>query len=877
MSEQSVLDKKALLANENAAARNYWKRRLESYTPAEYLECRPGDNTAAGTAATSCCKLKVTPQLSNALQRMASSPKAMHIVLLSATGCFLQKLTDENEIMLYTPVHEQVSGEYVIPFRMQFLEQQNFRQFIISVKENLLSDFSYASFPVEKITAVNPGVTVTMQSVGMMMEGIQHRNVFEKSPPGILFVFSKQEELVMTIEYATGYYEAGYIRSLGNLFLRFTERLLTGIDQPLSQMKLVEQSDLPVMLEALPADEKQLVLHGFNHTDAPYPSGGNIISLFEQQAAKTPRQKAFQFGGFSMTYGELDTASGQFAAYLKEVRQVNVGNLIGVLLEREEYLIPVIYGILKAGCAYVPMDPHYPSARIQDILDDSGMQHIVTRGKHIPQDILFNGWLNLDDSLEEILLQQKRKETVSGNDLAYIIYTSGSTGKPKGVMIEHHSVVNRLLWMQKLHPLGSSDVIMQKTPVVFDVSVWELFWWSFTGSSLYLLPPGAEKDAGLMLEVIEKEKITTMHFVPSMLGIFLGEVESKFNLTKYGSLRYVFASGEALQPAHAELFEKLLWRWNRTALINLYGPTEATVDVSYYACNFNEPVPAIIPIGRPIDNTRLYIVDRWGCPVGIGVSGELCIAGVCLARGYLNNKELTDVKFIESALLGERVYHTGDLARWVQDGNIIFLGRIDNQVKLRGLRIELSEIEYRLSGYEGVRDCAVLLKEKNGEPYLVGYYVSAAAFKTEELAAYLSTKLPAYMVPSFFVHLDKLPLTVNGKLDRKALPLPEVEAGETYEGPVTETEQQLVEIWGDVLKLEAARISVTRSFFELGGHSMLAMIIVNKIQKELNINILLREFILQNTVRLQAAFIDMQTWLNSRQDEDAAGNTEILI
>jgi fengycin family lipopeptide synthetase D len=845
ISVQSSLDRKALDANRAIAARNYWKQRMQGFSPAVYLDMHPPESVAGGKKYEYAgYNLEIPQHTAETLNNMASSPRSLQVLMLSALGIFLQKLSEEPDILLVTDWHSENGMQQLIPVRLAIDPAQNFRQLITLVKENIITDFSYGNFPAEKIWEMVAESEPVIQKLCFTMQGTQY------SEEDILFTCNNTNgSLYLNIQYRSGRFEPGYISSVGRMFVRFLGKLVCNTGIPLATIKLVEENEIQLMLEELPAAERKSVLHGFSDTAAPYPSNGNIISLFEQQAAKTPQQKAFQFGGFSMTYNELDTASGQFAAYLKEVKQVKKGDLIGVLLEREEYLIPAIYGILKAGCAYIPMDPHYPSARIQDILDDSGMQHVITRRKHLPQDVLFDGWTDLDASLEEILSQQKGREEIRGNDLAYIIYTSGSTGKPKGVMIEHHSVVNRLLWMQKMYPLGTADVIMQKTPVVFDVSVWELFWWSFTGSSLYLLPPGGEKDTGLMLEIIEREQITTMHFVPSMLGIFLGEVESKFNLTKYDSLRYVFASGEALQPVHVQLFEKTLWRWNRTALINLYGPTEATVDVSYYACNFNEPVPAIIPIGRPIDNVRLYIVDRWGCPVGIGVAGELCIAGVGLARGYLNNKELTDTKFIKSVLLGERVYRTGDLARWAPDGNIIFLGRIDNQVKLRGLRIELGEIEYRLSGYEGIRDCAVLLKEKNGEPYLVGYYVSASALNTEALSGYLTSKLPAYMVPSFFVHLDKLPLTVNGKLDRKALPLPEVEAGEAYEGPATETEQQLVEIWSEVLKLEAARISVNRSFFELGGHSLKAVSLVNRIRKELGAEIRVKDIFLSNTIR----------------------------
>ncbi|WP_036693983.1 amino acid adenylation domain-containing protein, partial [Paenibacillus tyrfis] len=362
-------------------------------------------------------------------------------------------------------------------------------------------------------------------------------------------------------------------------------------------------------------------------------------------------------------------------------------------------------------------------------------------------------------------------EPVAGpRNVAYVIYTSGTTGKPKGVMVEHHSVINRLMWMQKAYPIASGDTILQKTAITFDVSVWELFWWSWVGSKVCLLPVGGEKNPEEIVETIARNNVSTLHFVPSMLDVFLEYVGSTGGKAsgKLASLRQVFASGEALTPAQVSKFRREV---GDTRLINLYGPTEATVDVSYYECTAGE-LSGTVPIGKPIDNIRLYIIGEGNQGLQpVGVAGELCIAGVGLARGYLNRPELTEEKFVNHPLVpGERIYRTGDLARWLPDGNIEYLGRIDHQVKIRGYRIELGEIEAQLLKLAPVQQAVVIAREDgSGQKQLCAYIVAEQQMTVSELRGELSRELPGYMIPSYFVQMEQMPLSANGKLDRKAL------------------------------------------------------------------------------------------------------------
>jgi surfactin family lipopeptide synthetase A len=364
------------------------------------------------------------------------------------------------------------------------------------------------------------------------------------------------------------------------------------------------------------------------------------------------------------------------------------------------------------------------------------------------------------------------------DDLAYVIYTSGSTGKPKGVMIEHRPVINRLHWMQSVYPIDSRDVLLQKTSVCFDVSVWELFWWALEGATLCLLQPLGEKIPQVLIETVRKHKVSVLHFVPSMLNVFIEYLDGKPDKvpSALSSLRHVFASGEALVPAHVRKFNEIIGQNTGCRLTNLYGPTEATVDVTFFDCPAQGDLDRV-PIGRPIQNIRAYIIKD-GREMPVGETGELCLAGVGLARGYLNNPELTRERFVEHpARPGERIYRTGDVARWLPDGNLEYLGREDDQIKIRGLRIELGEIENTIRVFPGIADCVVTAKKYSESITLIAaYLVCKLDVDLEALKRHLRRYLPEYMVPVHFENLSRLPLSPNGKVDKKALPQPAIRA-----------------------------------------------------------------------------------------------------
>ncbi|MFI8104593.1 amino acid adenylation domain-containing protein [Streptomyces sp. NPDC086023] len=568
----------------------------------------------------------------------------------------------------------------------------------------------------------------------------------------------------------------------------------------------------------------------------PYADGTTVHALIAEQAARTPGRTAVTGadGTETLTYAELDARSNQLARSLRE-RGVATGDRVAVLMERSPQLLVALLGVLKAGAAYVPVDPGYPAERIGLLLEDSRAAAVLADpGTRLPEEA---GALR-PLTVEELLTGPDGPvgPHAGPRDLAYVIYTSGSTGRPKGVMVEHHSVVNRLAWMQSAYPVGADDVLLQKTPISFDVSVWELFWWAIEGAGLALLPVGGQKDPREILAAIDARRVTVLHFVPSMLGPFLDLLEVSPELrARAGSLRTVFCSGEALPAARVEQFDRVFGAGpGGPRLVNLYGPTEATVDVSYHECPGATGGPVRrVPIGRPIDNTVLYVVDAHGGLQPAGVPGELCIGGVNVARGYLDRPELTAEKFTADPFPGRhlpdgepftpenRIYRTGDLARRLADGSIEYLGRIDGQVKIRGNRVELGEVQNRLASLDGIRDAVVVDRDTAARgTVLVGYYVADAGRDPAALRAELVSRLPEFMIPSYFVRIDRVPLTPNGKADRRALPAPAASAAGAAEPPRNPVEETLHGIWARVLETEPDRLGIHDDYYALGGDSI---------------------------------------------------------
>jgi amino acid adenylation domain-containing protein len=607
--------------------------------------------------------------------------------------------------------------------------------------------------------------------------------------------------------------------------------------------------------------ERHTILVEWNQTTVEYPRDVLLHQLTEAQAQRTPEAVAVVAGSERLTYRELEQRANQLA---NRLRTLGVGPdvLVAVCAERSLEMVVALLGTLKAGGAYVPLDPEYPQDRLLLMLQDSQAPVVLTQSHLVALFQATTGAQIICLDRDWPLLAQESTTTpvvqMTAKNLAYCIYTSGSTGKPKGVLNVHEGIINRLLWMRDQYNVTAADRILQKTPYSFDVSVPEFFLPLVTGATLVMARPGGHKDPSYLVEVIRDERITTVHFVPSMLALFL----ETGRLEQCSSVRQVFTSGEALSFELQSRFFKHF----HAKLHNLYGPTEAAVEVTYWDCNPNYDKP-IVPIGRPVANTQIYVLDEQLQPTPIGVPGELHIGGVQVARGYLNRPELTAEKFIPDPFSRDpeaRLYKTGDLARFLPDGNIEYLGRIDNQVKLRGFRIELGEIEAVLCECPGVQLAAVTVREDvPGDKRLVAYLVRTPGreFSLDDVRSHLKAKLPEYMIPSRFVALKEMPLTTSGKADRKVLPKPsEHEPAQTAQAR-TELESKILAIFARILGVKS--VGVTDDFFELGGHSLLAVRLLAEIHVLTGKQIPLSAMVRAPTVERLAELVSGQSAVSS--------------
>ncbi|WP_460060383.1 non-ribosomal peptide synthase/polyketide synthase [Pseudomonas sp. H2_H09] len=627
---------------------------------------------------------------------------------------------------------------------------------------------------------------------------------------------------------------------LGSFRTAAIEQIAEGL---LNLLGCLEGETLLGDIDLLPASERSTLLDGWNATATDFPLQHTVQQLIEAQVRHTPDAPALAFGEERLSYRQLNERANRLAHYLI-AQGVGPDVLVGVAAERSIEMVVALVAILKAGGAYVPLDPDYPQDRLSYMFEDSGIQLLLTQEALLQR-------LPIPVSIRSVALDQPGDWlaaystvnpgiTLTGENLAYVIYTSGSTGKPKGAGNRHVALTNRLCWMQGAYGLDASDTVVQKTPFSFDVSVWEFFWPLMTGARLVVAAPGDHRDPAKLVELINREQVSTLHFVPSMLQAFLQDDA----VSSCTGLKRIVCSGEALAvDIQQQVFAKL----PNAGLYNLYGPTEAAIDVTHWTC-MDEGRDSV-PIGQPIANLATYILDSSLEPLPAGVTGELYLAGVGLARGYHQRPSLTAERFVASPFVaGERLYRTGDLARYRADGVIEYAGRIDHQVKIRGLRIELGEIEARLLEHAAVREAVVVARDGK---QLVGYVVLEPAANADwqaQLSAHLHSGLPDYMVPAQWMALAQLPLSANGKLDRKALPVPE-QVQEAYVAPQSAVETALVGIWQAVLGLE--QVGVTDNFFALGGDSIVSIQVVSR-ARELGLGLSPKDLFQFPTVRTLA-------------------------
>lgn len=845
-----------LMSGKIKKAENYWLEQYKNNTsvlnlPIDYQ--RKSEKTFNGSVIYQKLDLEIVNQI-NSISR--ENFVSQYTILLAAFYILLYQYSSQEDIIIGCPVANRpikelskIIGMFVntLPIRAYVSGDMTFDEFLVDIKEKIFSALKYQDYPlddliknlnIERDLSRNPLFDVLFVMQNEWMPEISLDNLkFEKFEIEkttaffdlMLEVESKKYDLTLKFNYDASLFR----KKTADRILSHYVTILTQIIKPESKFKKICE------LEVLSSIDKNEILFEWNKTYAKFKSENTIHEFFEKRVEETPKKNAIIFNDKKLTYEELNKKSNQLGKYLIGIG-AKTETLIAIVMDRSIDLMVSILGILKAGCAYVPIDPTLPKERVDFILNDANIEFIITNKKYKElighqheKYIVF-----LDDDYKKILLEKDGNlngQARSGN-LAYVIYTSGSTGEPKGVLTEHSGALNTLLTMDKCYPVLEDDVYILKTNYVFDVSITELFGWFIGKGSLLILEPNKEKDCLFLLNKMKKHEVTHINFVPSMLSVFLKQIQEN---QRTSFLKYIFVAGEPFPLQLASLAQFIFGK--SVYIVNLYGPTEASI----YATNFvfHKGIKKML-IGKPLLNVKIYILNQELQPVPIGVSGELYIAGKGIARGYLNRPILTKERFINSPFVnGEKIYKTGDLVRYLEDGNIEFIGRIDFQVKLRGFRIETSEIESVLRQEKNIGDVVVLLREdEENMKYLAAYISLKSKLNSErenefsrKLKVFLAQKLPIYMVPDAWVYLDEFPLTQSGKIDRLALPKPHSIGllSEEYASPTNDLEERIAKIWREVLNIK--RIGIYDDFFDLGGNSLKVIEVHSKMLREFDI------------------------------------------
>jgi len=819
-----------------------------------------------------------------ALSKIAVKEGAsMFMMLLAALKVLFFRYSGQKNICIGTPIanREQTEIEGLIGFfantialKSEVHAELSFREFLQQIKESTLLAYANQQIPFEKViervvdqrdlsrsplfqvmlifqTEKDPFELLLDEGTAFRADWNANTAKFELSFEAVL----NSDEIELTLNYSTDLFKEATIKRLGLHLYSLLHSVAANPSDQLDRLLLMTKADTKDLFK-------------FNNTQVQYPENTTVIDLFKEQVELNPNNIAVVFEGTTLSYGALDKKSNRLANFLLG-KTINGNKLVPICMDRSLEMVVSILGILKAGMAYVPIDPNYPQNRIDYILKDTGAPLVLTVSKYkglfsIPLLAVDHHLANVDP--ETTLLPQE----IRGTTLAYVIYTSGTSGNPKGVLCTHAGLYNRLLWMRDYLEISETDIFLQKTTFCFDVSVWEFLLPLITGTKMVLAKPEGHKDPNYLQKLIDTEKVSIMHFVPSMLAAFLIDVKQD----SCKSLRNVVCSGEALKSSTVDDFQRKL---PLVKLHNLYGPTEASIDVT--AIPLQRRDREIVTIGRPVSNTQIYIVDQHNKLQPIGAIGELLIGGVQVADGYLNRSDLTAQKFITNPVndMGtSKVYRTGDLARWLPDGTIEYIGRIDDQVKLRGYRVELHEIEVVMEKCKGVALAVLrLFTDTNGNSSLHAYVHPDKEYNKASVLAELKTTLPEYMIPSSITELQKFPLTPNGKIDRKGLPEPNVSTTQDrkFEEPESTIEKKLASIWQELLNRE--RIGIHDNFFELGGHSLIAIQALSQINEVFSANISIPVFFELATIDKIQKYLEVIASVNKREHSPGVTTIEL--
>jgi amino acid adenylation domain-containing protein len=856
----------------------YWKRKL-AHAPAR-LDLptdfpRPPVRAWVGDNVSAMLDLATREALRAAGRR---GDATLFVVLLATFGVLLSRYSGQDDVVIGTPFAnrnraelDSVVGYFINPLalRLDLSGNPTFRELVARARETTLEAFANGDVPYENVVReVNPERDLSQTPVfqamvvfhnpawqtqrpkfepaGIRCTEISHEKGWSKFDL-LLGMSERTSGLNTTWEYSTELFRPSTVARMAEHFRALAETAGSSPDRRLSRLSMLSET------------ERAKVLVSWN-AHPRLPQRESIKELFEEQAARTPAAAAVSFGGRQLSFDELNRRANRIAWRLRG-QGVGPGTFVGILMEKTLDLVPAVLGVLKAGGAYIPLDPLYPADRIEFMVADAEPRLILTQVAHLGSAEKSDRWIAVDAPGALDGLPEEDPPTVArGDDLAYVIYTSGSTGQPKGAMIANRSLASAYFAYDRAYRLSELHAHAQMASFSFDVFTGDLIRSLLAGAKLVLCPIETVVDPAGLYELMLREGIDAAEFVPATASMLFEYAHGEGK--KLDHMRLIVVSSEAWRTDKYEFFKGLCGP--QTRLINAYGLTEATIDSTWFEPDKNsELVPGrFVPIGQPLDNTRVYILDSALEPEPIGIPGELCVGGVAVARGYLNRPELTAERFVPDPFNNERgalLYRTGDRARWLPDGTIDFLGRTDRQIKLRGFRIEPGEIEAVLERRPEIQAAAVVDRQAPGdETRLVAYIVTDGARPdADDLRTHLAEHVPNYMIPSVYMPVDELPLTPNGKVDHGALPEPEWETiggGEEFVPPQTETERRVVEIWGDVLSV--AEIGVHDNFFSLGGHSLLAMQVMSRLHDEFGVSLTLRTIFDAPTVVKLAAEVD---------------------
>ncbi|MCY8846406.1 amino acid adenylation domain-containing protein [Bacillus inaquosorum] len=813
------------------------------------------------------------------LKASGASDLRMFIIFMTAAVTLLHRYSGRTDIMASAPVLRQRETQPVIndllPLLVKINPTMSFRDCLEHVKQAFQEVYAHQNYPVKiLLDELHP-----LHKKGEPRFGVSLAMNDLQQPASLraldtnLFISIQYDEGTLTgkLSWNLKHYTFDTAKRIAGHFCMLADRALSAPETLVSELQLLSH------------EERESIITTFNHTNQPYPKEKSIVDLFKEQAALKPNQPAIVYEDVSFTYGEADELSDRVAAFLIK-EGVRHEEPVGLMVHRSAEMVIGILGILKAGCPYLPIDVNMPSERMDYMLKNSGSRFVITNKDY---DISAENQKSL--FIEEMMKFKGAAEhgrLPSPKNLAYVLYTSGTTGKPKGVMVEHRQVINLVYGIDSLHfePFSQEHLrIGMLASHIFDASVQTIFPAVLLGHTLYIAPDHARMDGKQLWSFYEENRIHISDATPSHLRLMLKAAEKEPH--HVDELKLIMAGGEILPPQLVQQYLQT-FRADKPVMTNNYGPTECTVQSAAFTIpeHWNE---AVVPIGRPMPNEQIYILDHCGQPVPIGVYGELCIAGDGVARGYICQPELTAKKFTEPQHIpAGKLYHTGDLARWRSDGLIEFFGRYDDQVKIRGFRVELDEIrkallDYRESG-QIIHDAVIIpVQKESDDQFLVAYLISDQKLKTRKMRGFLGEKLPGYMIPRRFIRVDSFPMNLSGKLDLKALPDPmeEPESDEQVIKPHNETEKKLVSIFAGILNIPESDISMEDNFFDIGGNSFHIVELSNKLKEQFGQELSVVQLFQYTSVSAIAAQLSRQTesegsQANAESGEEAAEDLE---